>query len=108
MVIYYIITFWLLVNILVLSRRLENLENPAAPPIVIYKQDSKISALKKGLSVADQELVDRLEKLKDDGKGPPPSETEIRKRLANLKGGEYTEESNKPVSISLIPWIILV
>lgn len=79
-------------------RRLENLENPAAPPIIMYKQDSKILALRSGLSPADQKLVDRLEKLKDDGKGPPPSESEIRQRLASLKGENYSEGSSKPVS----------
>lgn len=65
----------------------------------MYRQDSKISALKSGLSPADQQLLDRLEKLKDDGKGPPPSETEIRERLAKLKGETYAgETSTKPVS----------
>lgn len=65
----------------------------------MYKQDSKILALRSGLSPADQALVDRLEKLKDDGKGPPPSETEIRNRLANLKGENIVEGSSKPVSL---------
>lgn len=80
-------------------RRLENLENPAAPPIIMYKQDNKINALRRGLSPIDQKLVDRLEKLKDEGKGPPPSESEIRKRLAILKGeNNYVEGPIKPVT----------
>lgn len=79
-------------------RRLENLENPAPPPIIMYKQDPKIMALRSGLSATDQKLVDRLEKLKDVGKGPPPSEMEIRERLANLKGeNNYVEGPSKPV-----------
>lgn len=81
---------------------MENLENPAAPPIIMYKQDSKIMALRSGLSAVDQKLVDRLEKLKDDGKGPPPSESKIRERLAQLKGeNNYVEGPSKPVSIYL-------
>lgn len=75
------------------------MENPAAPPIIMYKQDAKITALRSGLSPADQKLVDRLEKLKDNGNGPPPSESEIRERLANLKGeNNYVEGPSKPVS----------
>lgn len=75
------------------------MENPSAPPITIYRQDAKIQALRSGLSPADQKLVDRLEKLKDDGKGPPPSESEIRERLANLKGeNNYVEGPSRLVS----------
>lgn len=72
-------------------KRLEDLENPARPPITIYKTDKKMETLRSGLSPADQQLLDRLEKLKDKDK-PPPSEDEIRKRLNSLKGGnEYVE-----------------
>ncbi|EFA06685.2 abscission/NoCut checkpoint regulator isoform X2 [Tribolium castaneum] len=72
-------------------KRLENLENPAAPPITMYKNDPKIQALRSGLSPADQKILDRLEKLKDE-KGPPPSEGELRRRLASLKGeNDYVE-----------------
>ncbi|XP_056640788.1 abscission/NoCut checkpoint regulator [Diorhabda sublineata] len=79
-------------------RRLENLENPAAPPITVYKTDPKIESLRKGLSSADQKLLERLEKLKDDGKGPPPTEAEIRERLQKLKGeNEYVEGPSKPL-----------
>ncbi|XP_018573423.1 abscission/NoCut checkpoint regulator [Anoplophora glabripennis] len=79
-------------------KRLENLENPSAPPITIYRQDTKIQALRSGLSPADQKLVDRLEKLKDDGKRPPPSESEIRERLASLKGeNNYVEGPSRLV-----------
>lgn len=79
-------------------RRLEALENPSAPPITIYKQDSKIANLRIGLSPADQQLVDRLEKLKEKGKTPPPSEVELRKRLERLKGeNDYVEGPSRPV-----------
>ncbi|XP_044265854.1 abscission/NoCut checkpoint regulator isoform X2 [Tribolium madens] len=73
-------------------KRLENLENPVAPPITMYKHDPKIQALRSGLSPADQKILDRLEKLKDSEKGPPPSEGELRRRLASLKGeNDYVE-----------------
>lgn len=52
--------------------------------------------MKIGLTPADQNLVDRLEKLKDDkNKSPPPSETELRRRLAQLKGENFVETSHK-------------
>lgn len=77
-------------------KRLENLENPVAPPITVYKQNPKFQKMKVGLTPADQKLVDRLEKLKDDkNKSPPPSETELRKRLAQLKGENFVETSYK-------------
>ncbi|RZC36725.1 zinc finger FYVE domain-containing protein 19, partial [Asbolus verrucosus] len=76
-------------------KRLENLENPLAPPITMYKQDSKIQALRSGLSPADQKILDRLEKLKEE-KGPPPTEGELRRRLASLKGeNDYVEGPSK-------------
>lgn len=79
---------------------MEALENPAAPPITIYKQDPKIANLRIGLSPADQQLVDRLEKLKEKGKTPPPSEVELRKRLERLKGeNDYVEGPSRPVSV---------
>lgn len=79
-------------------KRLEALENPAQPPITIYKTDQKMESLRSGLSPADQQLLDRLEKLKNKDK-PPPSEDEIRKRLNSLKGqNDYVEgPSNKQV-----------
>lgn len=78
------------------------MENPAAPPITVYKQDPAIANLRTGLSPADQQLVDRLEKLKDKGKIPPPSEVELRKRLASLKGeNDYVEGPSRPVSLTI-------
>lgn len=81
-------------------KRLENLENPAAPPITVYRQDPKISALKSGLSIADQELVDRLEKLKQKKK-LPPSDSEIRERLAKLKGESFDSSSDSKKHVFL-------
>lgn len=80
---------------------MESLENPAAPPITVYRQDPKIVSLRTGLSAEDQQLLDRLEKLKEDkNKGLPPSEIELRKRLANLKGeNNYVERPTKNVCI---------
>ncbi|GJQ76379.1 hypothetical protein Trydic_g2097 [Trypoxylus dichotomus] len=79
-------------------KRLESLENPSQPPITVYKND-KLTSLRSGLSPVDQKILDRLEKLKDEkGRGPPPSEGELRRRLANLKGtNEYVEGPSKPM-----------
>ena len=48
--------------------RLDDLENPARPPITVYRQSPRAANLKKGLSREDSELVDRLEALKADRK----------------------------------------
>ncbi|KAK4884333.1 hypothetical protein RN001_000604 [Aquatica leii] len=78
-------------------KRLEELENPSPHPITVYKENKRMANLRSGLSAADQQLLDRLEKLKD--KSTPPTEDDIRKRLNNLKGGnEYVEgPSTNPV-----------
>lgn len=75
------------------------MENPAAPPITVYREDPKMSALKIGLSVADKGLVDRLEKLKEKP-ALAPSDSELRARLARLKDNPFESSSNatKPVS----------
>ncbi|CAG9820325.1 unnamed protein product [Phaedon cochleariae] len=79
-------------------KRLENLQNPTVSPVKIYKQDVDSDAFKSGLNAKDKELVERLEKIKNDGKRPVPSDSEIRQRLAKLKGqNEYVETSSKPL-----------
>ncbi|CAG9863797.1 unnamed protein product [Phyllotreta striolata] len=76
----------------VFIKRLEALENPSVPPITMYKTDPNIEKLRHGLEPTDQKLLERLEKLKDDGKGPPPTDSEIMERLRNLKGeNNYVE-----------------
>lgn len=76
------------------------MDDPAKPPIVVYKQQVRnpsLQELKKGLSVEDQHILERLETLKnDDGGGEAKSsskrksseqvEEEIAERLARLKG----------------------
>lgn len=76
------------------------LEDPSHPPITMYKND-KLGPLRTGLSPADQKILERLEKLKDEkGRTSPPTEGEIRRRLANLKGiNNYVEGPSKPVII---------
>ncbi|XP_077299769.1 abscission/NoCut checkpoint regulator isoform X2 [Arctopsyche grandis] len=67
-------------------RRIESLDNPSKPPITLYQSSSRMQQLKRGLSEADQEIADRLEKLREDRKkGPTPSDVEIRDRLAKLR-----------------------
>lgn len=73
---------------IVVQRQLETLENPCAAPIVIYKEPSRYSRLKRGLSEEDSKLVDRLAKLKSETRqlADIPSQQEIEERLARLRG----------------------
>ncbi|XP_015590659.1 abscission/NoCut checkpoint regulator [Cephus cinctus] len=69
-----------------ITKKLDALENPSKPPITMYKQGTHWDKFKTGLEPADQEIVDRLRKLKDEDKQvPAPSVEEIRHRLALLK-----------------------
>lgn len=86
-----------------LLKRLESLENPAKPPITLFRQKSKLSDLKIGLTEQDQKIIERLEKLKEDRKAAiPPSEQEIKRRLAILQGKDentFHEKSNLPKEV---------
>ena len=74
-----------------LQRRLDSLENPPPPnPITVYrssKSNSKMRNLKRGLSIEDQAIADRLERLQRDRKASMniPTEDEMSDRLAKLK-----------------------
>ncbi|XP_018355091.1 PREDICTED: uncharacterized protein LOC108756041 isoform X1 [Trachymyrmex septentrionalis] len=69
-----------------ITMKLDLLENPVKPPIVIYKHTSHWDKLKMGLEPADQQIVDRLRKLKDEERNIPlPTVEEIKQRLALLK-----------------------
>ncbi|KDR17531.1 abscission/NoCut checkpoint regulator [Zootermopsis nevadensis] len=68
-------------------RRLESLENPSRPPITLYRKDQHMQKLKLGLSEVDCKIAERLEKLREDRKQQPvPTEEEVARRLAKLKG----------------------
>jgi len=71
-----------------LQKRMERLENPGGTPVIVYKDNKKMTSLRKGLSVDDQKIVDRLEKLKRERreKENVPSDTQIAERLSKLKG----------------------
>merc|ERR1712071_642011 len=76
-------------NSSVLEKKLLTLENPNKSPITVYKQtECRFTSLKRGLSMEDQALVDRLSKLKTETKDLKqiPSQQEIEDRLAKLKG----------------------
>ncbi|XP_076268715.1 abscission/NoCut checkpoint regulator isoform X1 [Rhynchophorus ferrugineus] len=75
-------------------KRLENLENPAAPPITVYRENPTVTNLKCGLSPADKDIVDRLARLKEKEKAPP-SDGEIRERLAKLKGENASQSTQQ-------------
>ncbi|XP_011502524.1 PREDICTED: abscission/NoCut checkpoint regulator [Ceratosolen solmsi marchali] len=79
-----------------ITKKLESLENPARPPIVMYKQSSKLDNLRAGLNPVDHEIINRLKKLKEEDKQlSVPSEDEIRRRLAILKD-EDPDIVNRP------------
>ncbi|XP_051174029.1 abscission/NoCut checkpoint regulator isoform X1 [Leptopilina boulardi] len=85
-----------------ITNKLDSLENPAKPPIVMYAHGKHWDKLKIGLEPADQEIVDRLRKLKDeDGKTSPPSVEDIKRRLALLKD-QNPDVSHKPMNIHYV------
>ncbi|CAG7837316.1 unnamed protein product [Allacma fusca] len=79
------------VHVIKAMNRLESLENPARPPIVLYSEDAKpdVESLRVGLSPQDQALVDRLANLRNSQnnrrKSGDPAE-DIAQRLAHLRG----------------------
>ncbi|ODM93165.1 Abscission/NoCut checkpoint regulator [Orchesella cincta] len=94
--------------------RLESMDDPAKPPITVYRQPSRqvrLQELKRGLSVEDQQIVERLESLKKDDDSLVRSsagqrkrtsekiEEEIAERLARLKGEEYIPEAENKAGI---------
>lgn len=76
------------------------MENPVKPPIVIYKHTNDWDKLKMGLEPADQEIVDRLKKLKDEERNIPlPTVEEIKQRLALLKGQNPETSANNVTDV---------
>lgn len=78
-----------------ITKKLDSLENPAKPPIVMYKHTNHWDKFKKGLEPADQEIVDRLRKLKEEDKTTALSVDEIKRRLALLKDEDPDAGSHK-------------
>lgn len=69
-----------------IQKKLDSLQNPAKPPITVYTRGNHWDKFKKGLEPADQEIVERLRKLKEGETNLPlPGDDEIRRRLAILK-----------------------
>lgn len=66
----------------------------------MYRQGSKLDKLSVGLDPTDQEIVNRLKKLRNEDKEiPPPTEDEIRIRLALLKDQD-PNHINKPINVN--------
>ncbi|KAF7398687.1 hypothetical protein HZH66_006584 [Vespula vulgaris] len=69
------------------------LKNLAKPPIVMYTHTNHWDKFKTGMEPADQEIVDRLRRLKgEDNNVRLPSIEEIKKKLALLKDEEPAEK----------------
>lgn len=86
-----------------LLKRLETLENPAKPPITIFRHSARLSNLKSGLSSPDKEILERLEKLKADRAVTVlPDENEIKRRLALLqdRSEELTKEKSNMFKVT--------
>jgi len=77
-----------------LQKRLDTLEKPGGPPIIVYRDNPKMTSLRRGLSQDDQKIVDRLESLQRERKklNETPSESQIRDRLTKLKGAPSLPE----------------
>jgi len=75
--------------------RLEMMDDPGKPPITLYRESNRVAALKRGLSIEDQKIVDRLQELRGDSRRRKSTETigeeEVAARLAKLKGNSSTE-----------------
>ncbi|GFG38227.1 hypothetical protein Cfor_03826 [Coptotermes formosanus] len=78
-----------------LLKRLESLENPSRPPITLYRNNQRMQQLKVGLNEVDRDIVERLEKLREERKQHPlPTEEEVAKRLAVLKGEDPANKAS--------------
>jgi len=80
----------ILSNSLFVISRLESLDDPGKPPITLYRESNRVAELKRGLSIEDQKIVDRLEGLREvrrrKSEQVEPDEDEVAARLAKLKG----------------------
>ncbi|CAK9834161.1 Abscission/NoCut checkpoint regulator [Anthophora retusa] len=84
-----------------ITKKLDSLENPAKPPIVIYKHTNHWDKFKKGLEPVDQEIVERLRKLKEEDKTTALSVDEIKRRLTLLKD-EDPDASHHKINIHTV------
>lgn len=82
---------------------MDSLENPVKPPIVIYKHTDHWDTLKKGLEPADQQIVDRLQRLKDEElyNISVPTIDEIRQRLALLKDQDPQASGSNVINVCI-------
>jgi len=66
----------------------------------MYKHTNHWDKFKKGLEPADQQIVDRLRKLKDDKQRHPlPTDDEIKQRLALLKDQDPEANRSKAINV---------
>lgn len=68
---------------------------------MIYKHTDHWDALKKGLEPADQQIVDRLRKLKDERNISVPTFDEIKQRLALLKDQDPQASGSSVVNVCI-------
>nr|ACO11410.1 Zinc finger FYVE domain-containing protein 19 [Caligus rogercresseyi] len=95
-----------------LIRRLDLMKTPHSSTTIIYKDspsDTKMAKLRRGLSLEDQQIVNRLQRLHEERVSlkkrrcsqpveQQPCDDEIAQRLAKLRGQEGTQSSSKASS----------
>lgn len=85
-----------------LQRRLDAQQNSGGgPPVIINKENRKMSSLRRGLSADDQKIADRLEKLQKERreKAAVPTDSDITARLSKLKGEQDPMSSSNQENI---------
>lgn len=77
-------------------KRLDGLDNAFKPPVTIYRAEPRMQKLLKGLNSIDLDIVRRLDKLREDQRPENvPSDDEIARRLAVLKGQNLDDLTSK-------------
>lgn len=87
------------------------MDSPPKPPVIVYRAAApRLQKLMKGLSSADLDIARRLEKLREDRHASKcvPTEDEIARRLAVLKGEDIQDLSKKPIYVRNFPPVDLL
>lgn len=83
-----------------LQKRLDALESPGGPPVIVYTENRKMASLRRGLSTDDQKILDRLQKLQKERKEKDnaPSDSDLKDRLDKLKDIKPSSRPQPPNS----------
>ncbi|XP_034250178.1 abscission/NoCut checkpoint regulator isoform X2 [Thrips palmi] len=86
-------------------KRLDALDGQFKPPVTMYRAEPRMQKLLKGLNSIDLDIVRRLEKLREDRRTSEnvPSDDELARRLAMLKGVDLDDHTPKKTSTHQAP-----